>query len=176
MKRSFEKKIYDPFARIGGAAQVEHSVRHYPDLYAPRPMTGSAIDVLDGRFLSAWEAEFGISLDAIGNFVAQLEELGVERKEAILSVSRATMISMLATSGGCSAERASDTLALLVLESRPHWRVAPEGFKNRDWEPWRFGRRLSVLRRPFLQIEGGENAEIVFAPGLVREALFATIR
>ncbi len=176
MKRSFENDIYQQFARAGGVVQVEHAVDAYSRLYAPRAVPDSVDGVIDDRFLRAWEAEFRVSIDGMRNFIDEIERIGVERKDPIVNMARSSLAALFAEAACIPAGAAAEALATFTLEPRPRWRVPPTGFHNRDWEPWRFRRRLAVLRRPFLQIEDAANPEVLFAPGLVREAFWVTIR
>jgi hypothetical protein len=171
MDHTFVGDIYEAFVRAGGEVQVKHAAQKYDDLYAPQRAVASAVGLVEDSFLEAWKAEFGASLDAFRAFVDQIEEVGLRQNEPIVSMPRSMVISMLAGVAKTSTEEALEIFSRLTLASRPEWRVPPEGFKNPDWQPWRFRRRLSVLRRPFLQIGDGGDPEIVFAPGLVRESL-----
>jgi hypothetical protein len=175
MKRSFEQDVYDPFVRAGGAVQLEQAVERYPKLYVPAPLPQSAGSVLDPRFIGAWESEFGVSVDGMRAFIEELGRIGLERNEPILCMKKSALLDLLAKAAGISARRASESLALWALQTRPKWVIAPDNFKNRDWQPWRFRRRLSVLRRPFFEIEAAADPEIIFAPGLVSDAFMATI-
>ena len=176
MKRSFDADIYQPFVRSGGAVQVDYAVRKYSHLYSPSQPLDSVVGVIDDRFLRAWEAEFGLSIDGMRRFIDEIEKIGIERTEPIVSMTRSRLAVLLAEAGRLSPEMTAEVLALFVLAPRPKWQVPSTGFQNRDWQPWRFRRRLAVLRRPLLQIEDGADPEMLFAPGLVRDAFWATIR
>ncbi len=176
MSRTFEKEVYSEFVRAGGAVQVEYAVEGYQALYDSPPAERSVEGVIDTRFLGAWRCEFGVPVDGMRAFIDGLERIGIERNEVIVTMRRSALVALLAEAGSISEQKASDALALITLESRPQWQMAPSGFNNRDWQPWRFRRRLSVLRRPLLQIDASGDPEILFAPGFVREAFIATLR
>src|ERR1022692_2865253 len=46
-----------------------------------------------------------------------------------------------------------------------------DGYALPDWYPWRFRRRLALLRRPFLQLDETSDPTILCAPGLIGDAL-----
>jgi hypothetical protein len=77
---------------------------------------------------------------------------------------------MLRTEAGITDEDASAALEMFILPSRDTWRVVPPQFAEKDWQPWRFRRRLSVLRKPLISLSNETDPQIVVAPGLVREA------
>jgi hypothetical protein len=59
-------------------------------------------------------------------------------------------------------------LAALVLTPRPRWdEQKPKRAKPRDWYPWRYNRRLSVLRRPLIQLANESNADVLVVPTLL---------
>ncbi|HEX4129468.1 MAG TPA: hypothetical protein VHZ24_05450, partial [Pirellulales bacterium] len=43
-------------------------------------------------------------------------------------------------------------------------------FSDKDRQPWRFRRRLSLLRRPIIELDTSDDPATVVAPGLLREA------
>ena len=127
-------------------------------------------------FLNAWKAEFGESVDGIRAFVRQLEEIGLNPPKAVLSLRRSALAQLLREATGISEEDASVVLGMLTLVPRPQWRLAHGEFKNKDWFPWRFRRRLSAYRRPLIKLDDGDDPTVSFAPGFVAEAFYAMAR
>src|SRR5258708_38542305 len=60
-------------------------------------------------------------------------------------------------------------LDALTLRVRPSWASTPKGFAPKDWYPWRFRRRLSVIARPILQLTDSADPTLLIAPGMVRD-------
>ena len=60
-----------------------------------------------------------------------------------------------------------------ALESVPQkgWKSVPHPFVDQDRQPWRFGRRLSVYRRPLTRLSTFNNAPVVVVPGFLRASL-----
>ena len=175
VSQSFLNAVYEPFGRAGGEAEVRYAVDSYADLYSPRKMQPPVSDVVEPKFLNAWEAEFGAPLGGLLAFIEELEDLGQHPPNALLDMRRSFLIETMATKANISAAKANLTLDSLVLAPRPEWRGATGDFRNKDWFPWRFRRRLSVLRRPFIQIETTNDPLILSAPGLLRESLRAMV-
>ena len=69
-----------------------------------------------------------------------------------------------------SNARVDALLTNFSLVPRDHWDQAPAGFNNKDWYPWRYRRRLSLVMRPFVQTRDSEE-NIIFAPALVRDSI-----
>ena len=176
MKLSFVDDVYEPFVRTGGRIQVREAAEDYPLLYKSEEPRPSVAETLEDEFVSAWEAEFGISLQGCRHFLDRLEEIGLQRSELVFYLPRSTLITILAEVSELSIEKAEAALDMFSLRPRPEWRVVGETFEERDWQPWRFRRRLSVLRRPLFQIDELKDPNFLVAPGLADDAVYALVR
>lgn len=172
----FMDSVYEPFGRIVGGELIKDAADSYPEIYQSPKVVLTTTGVLEQKFLTAWEAEFGIAFDGLRAFLDAVDDLGDPPREPVLELPRPSLIAKFASAARVSDERAAATLDYLTLTTRPQWRVVGGGFTNKDWYPWRFRRALSVLRRPFIAIEDRVDSPIMFAPGLVREAVFAVAR
>ncbi len=132
--------------------------------------------MLEPQFLDAWQAEIGVSIDGFRAFLGELEGIDRQPVSALRKLPRSVIANMLSASAGISSTNALATLNVLTLIPRPEWRVVTGDFIAKDWFPGRFRRRLSVLRRPFIQIDSEDDPSMLVAPGLVREAVYATMR
>jgi len=66
-------------------------------------------------------------------------------------------------------------LNAFCLWPRTKWDDAPKGFKKADLYPWRFGRQLSLVRRPLIQLDNTSNPQYVISPGLFGISIALTI-
>jgi hypothetical protein len=176
IQHDFIESVYEPFGRAVGQVTVENDAKSYAALYQPLEIVPSVSALLEAEFLAAWHAEFGISLDGLRAFTGRLENVSVRPVVPVMTLPRSELARLLAESAGVPEMTASACLGLLILSPRPAWRVAGEGFVNKDWFPWRFRRRLSVLRRPLIAINAGVDPAIIVAPAVVGDALFAQMR
>jgi hypothetical protein len=176
IKHHFIETVFEPFGRAVGEVNVEHDAKSYPALYRPIDILPSVSTLLESDFLNAWQAEFHVSIDGLRFFLSQLEKVDARPVEPIRTYLRSTLARTLADSAGVSETTASECLDLLTLPSRPAWRTTGAPYVEKDWVPWRFRRRLSVLRRPFIAIDNESDATIVVAPALVADALYAQMR
>ncbi len=120
-------------------------------------------------FDSAFGAEFGLSVTQYLRFIELVTDRLVQRRDAYIWVRRTEVIHMLKRVG---AEDPAGAFAALVLLPRDKWdeENPGSGCKSRDWYPWRYGRRLSVLRRPFVQLSREDDSDVLLMPTLLETA------
>ena len=58
-----------------------------------------------------------------------------------------------------------------VIDTRRSNTSQLAGFSKKDWYPWRYRRRLSLLSRPLVRLGDADEDKVVFAPGLVRDCV-----
>jgi hypothetical protein len=171
MDHTFMDVIYEPFGRVSAETDVNRAGSSYSALYQSADSRKSVNDTFEPRFLQAWKAEFGTTLEGVLDFLGALERAHCEPPKPVSELPRSALAKMFAESAGISLQAAFDSLALFTLSPRNAWRKVDLPFIEKDWYPWRFRRRLSVLRRPFIQIDLSDDPTIAFAPGLVGDSL-----
>lgn len=162
--------VVDPFAKAASNQRFQDAASGYGrNLEEP---TGIPTEEIDGlqEFSAAWEAEFGVSIDGMRRYIDELEDRGIDAQQFVFPLRMSELGALL---GG--AEMARTISELLLLKRREAWRTVPEGYRPIDRHPWRFRRRLSVLRRPLVQVEDGPDPIVLACPGLVREAFGYTV-
>jgi hypothetical protein len=170
--QDFMDNIYEPFGRAVAEKLVKQAADSYEEIYETPKVVPTVTGLVEGDFLNAWQAEFGISMDALRGFLEKLEDKGRNPPSILLELPRSILVEMLRSAARISTEEATSTLGILSLVPRPVWRSVGPEFTDKDWAPWRFRRRLSVLRRPLIQIDAEADPSILIAPGLLREAVF----
>ena len=173
--QEFHDTILAPFGRAGNDVTVEEAVKNYAanlDEVEIRPTVGNTLDRL---FLDAWQEEFGASLDDMRKFVDFVEDIGLRQGQAILTVPKSQLLDVKTSNATLAPEAAANIVDALTLRSRPLWRDIPEGYNEKDRHPWRFRRRLTVLRKPLIQLDHNVDPTIVVAPGILRDALMYMI-
>jgi hypothetical protein len=166
----FMRKVYHPFGRSGGQSFVEHAIESYDSFFQQdqwQTMPGSE---LDQEFPAAWKAEFIAPVQAFRDFVTQLELRALESNREVVDLRRSELAARLAEAGLLSNAQATEALAFITSTPRSSWFWAPEDCASADWYPWRFRRRLAILRRPFLQLDETADPIILCAPGLLGDA------
>lgn len=161
----FINNIAEKFAGATSEIRFRQAAESYANNLKERAIAAETTDDMEGRFLAAWSDEFGASLHDFRRFVDELEELGLQERKPVLYIPRSQLVELLPD------RSASDAIVrTLTLEPRASWRNIPDGHEDKDRQPWRFRRRLSVVRRPLLQTNGEPDPMLLIAPGMVRES------
>jgi hypothetical protein len=85
--------------------------------------------------------------------------------------SHASFEQKLASAGFTPAEIAG-LQSNFMLEQRNRWDSVEKPFRKRDWWPWKYRRRLSLMTRPFVDL--GDD-RIVYAPGFCEDSFRHTV-
>ncbi len=120
-------------------------------------------------FESAFVAEFGLGVTQYLHFIDRVADRLVQQRTAYAWVRRTEIIQMLEH---VNAKDPAQAFAALLLVPRDRWdETNPgSGCERRDWYPWRYGRRLSVLRRPLIQLSNETGSDVLLMPSLLEAA------
>jgi len=160
----FLDTVLDSFGSATSEYRYMHSVKGYSKNLEQLGVDPEISGKLDEQFVKAWIEDFGVDIDAYRRFLDAVENAAVEEQTAILKISRSDLINLAET-----PELGEKIVESLTLASRTTWRDLPEGYGEKDIASWKFRRRLSVLRRPLLQLNDERDPSMLFAPGLLRE-------
>jgi hypothetical protein len=160
---AFLGEIMEPFGLQFAMTHVEHETSIYDKHFEWVKAVPSVQDTFPEQFWEAVKGEFGLSIDEIRGFRDTLEQWALEQRKCVFVASKEDIISYCAASKLTSAEVANVALNQFELWPRQRWDAEPRGFKRKDWYPWRFGRRLSLIRRPLLRVEDGGNTLYLLA-------------
>ena len=121
------------------------------------------------EFLQAFAIEFSLTSEQYGEFVLQAAMEAADTGKALLKMRRSEAVCRLRDVGAANPEHA---FAALVLCPRDRWDESqPANAEPRDWYPWRFNRRLSVLRRPLIQLSREDDPIVILAPSILADTL-----
>jgi hypothetical protein len=169
------EEIVASYGRAGTDLRLSDAVERYPRNLDPVEARSSLADMLDPAFLAAWQEEFGASVDDVRRFIDCIEDLGADKEQAVLKVRKSQLAALKLGDKPLPPEPTAAIVEALTLKSRPKWRDVPAGFDERDRQPWRFRRRLSVLRKPLIQIDDHDDPTILVAPGILRTGFVYTL-
>ena len=167
--------VTDDFGRFVVEPTLSHMVRDRVESEAPLQkknydapaMHGDLRERVGEEFWKIWTAEMGFDLDDGNAIVGALEERGIAEGAAVLEMARSECF-RVARAGGVEESAIDAFLDQFCLRTREDWRIPPESFRKRDLYPWKFGRRLSLVARPILQVDDGDDPLLLVAPAMLR--------
>lgn len=167
----FHDQVLEPFGRLGTARRVDEAVGDYADRYdLPENEAVDLVQALGEAFLNAWHIELGFPVEHARDFPPVFEALALERESAIQLMRRSEAITALMDEKSDSGAAVAFIDALTMVP-RPNWRTPDKGHRQRDRDPWRFRRRLSLMRRPIIQVDEDGDPMLLIAPGMLSDHL-----
>jgi hypothetical protein len=167
---TFQEEIVGPYGRAGIGLMIEDAVKDYAENLEEPAIEATDTSILTPEFCTVLEDEFGAPLDALRKFIDKLENIGIEHKQAIFTMKRSELLDAIATEEAIGPKAAASLVEFLTFTSRSAWRDVPANYDEKDRFPWRFRRRLTVLRKPLLQIDESDDL-LIITPGIARDAL-----
>lgn len=170
VEHDFIETVVEDFGTATSTHRYLSSARNYAKNLKERDSSSEKSQEIDPKFLAAWMQDLGASFEDFCKLVDAIENYAVNTGQSVLVMRRAELLNL-----GESAESAECILQAMTLAPRESWRYVPEGYESKDIDPWRFKRRLSVVRRPLLQITTSEEPLYLIAPGIIREGFIAMV-
>lgn len=171
----FHDEIFDPLGRRFESLRLDYESARYEQHFELPQSIPTVQGIFPDPFLTAFEAEFGLSIDALRGTRDALENYAIEKKRCVFIARRDEILSYCGRSEFTTPEVAKVFLERFSLWPRQAWDKTPKGFKSKDWYPWRFGRSLSLLARPLIRLEDGDNPRYVISPGLIADGTTYTL-
>jgi hypothetical protein len=167
---SFAEEVLAPYGRVGSDLRVEEAVKNYAENLKEPEIRATDLSRLPNDFWDAWEEQFGASFDLTRKFVDFVENLGRKADRAVFATRKSTLLNATFEDQPLPAAPIAALVDFLTFEPRARWEDVPAGFDKKDLFPWRFRRQLTILRKPLVQLDGGDDPAVLVAPGIVRDA------
>ena len=173
---TFQEEVLNPYGRAMSDVLVEESIKNYEhNLREPKP-TQTDKTTIEADFLEAFEEQFGASFDTVRKFIDYTEEIGIKKGEIVFSAKCSDLLAAKAEDVPLNSTAIRSLVDFLTFNPRARWRDIPDGFLQKDLFPWRVRRRLSVLRKPLIQLDEASDPTILIAPGILRDAFGYMLR
>lgn len=151
------KEIFDPYYASKSIENVKDALDTFEQVFPQHnPISGKEIpESLDNAFNS----EFNISLIRICEFIDCLGKIAFNQDHACACLSKSELFIEINKYESFSNEEFENALIYLCLYNRGKVHKIPKGFDSFDISPWRFNRRLSLLRKPLVVVntESADN-------------------
>ena len=166
----FQNQIVTPFVNTYQDLRTERQISISSESYEmPTESSDSKEKRVDARFRNAWVEEFGFTIDELRLLLDAIDDTGSSHGSSIFEVPYEDL--RYALSDRTSLEIADKFLRAFCLSSRKTFDTTPSGYKPKDWYPWRYSRKLSLLAKPIVNLCDSQGRSLVVVPGMVREAL-----
>lgn len=167
----FRREVLKPFSWKNSEQRLTTAVETYSNNYRPKQIAERET-ALESQFESAWKEELGVSLLDIRQFMDDIEDIGISRRDAVFTIKRSELLGSSKT----QPEVIKQIIDHFSLRSRPASSTPPDGFDLKDVEFWRFRRQLSCVRRPILQLCDGPDPMLSVAPGFLRQCMWYVVK
>lgn len=147
-----------------------HSIQEAVDGYG-LPFSGDGENgEIDIAFEPVFLAEFGLTIEQYLEFTNRLTKEVVEAQVAYFWLSMDEIKRRLKEAG---VSHPVDVIKAFSLVPRAKWDESnPKNANRRDWYPWRYNRRLSIMRRPLIQLAPSERGpDVLVMPTLLTRTL-----
>jgi len=122
-------------------------------------------------FLAAFIDEVGLGLKNAFEIVRALGLLALSAKSLVIDSIQDDVLAKIVEVSGVPHSEAYAFFEYFSLDSRPVYEVPTPGFVGHDIHPWRFSRRLSLVRRPILRWDEGGRKRVLVSPAVVEQSL-----
>lgn len=139
----------------------------FKKMYDKPEVTESTQDIIDPEFWRIWNEEMGFNIDSARSIIDALETEALNEGVPILQIKRSKFIDIVC-SEKIDLKSAESFLNMFTLTKRSKWDKIPNGYHLKEIYPWRYGRKLSFVTRPILQINKEEDPELLVAPNALR--------
>jgi hypothetical protein len=168
----YYKTIIQPYTAEQFIGQFSAAAEEYTEYFTdPAKKAAEAVKPFEEAFVTAFSAEYGLTPDELVDAFRAIEAEGMSDERLVISRTNEQLRRSLAAKGGLSAEKTELLLRNFALWPRGSWERTPPGFSAKDWYPWRYRRRLSLLARPLVRTGEAATDNVIFAPGLVRDCV-----
>lgn len=175
----FSNQVHTPFIVALSQDQFEAAAEGYDAFYEPTEEIDDAEyeQAKNPEFESAFVAEYGITPDRMVDFVSILCERAITSGNGRVILPRSELKADLVAMDGVDTTAAEAFLSSWCLIPRDKWDdPKPNGASAKDWYPWRFARRLSLLSRPIVQLTAADDPLCIVSPVIADHGLEYALR
>lgn len=166
----FIKSVIEPFLKAHATDDFGDAASKYHKQYQNRPSVKPKLveEIYPEDLIKAFETEFDISLrDAVAG-IEVLFEIAVDCDQIVVKTTLGEIRNRLITTRGFSKNATNAFISAFSLFHRSKWDEPPPGMKNRDIQPWRYSRRMSVVFKPILVFGEQDNDVVIFGVGTLQ--------
>jgi hypothetical protein len=128
--------------------------------------TKTEVEVFGAEFVEAFQKEFGISPIHLAEVADILAQDAVEKEMTVIEGTRESVRALLLEKS-ITEEEVEGVFSNFILPVRENWEEVVPPFRSKDWRPWRFRRKLSLMTRPIVALN---DVELIYAPAFCEDS------
>lgn len=175
----FANRIHGPFMVALSRDQFDAAAEGYETYYEVPEQIGDAEYERERNpeFDAAFVAEYGVTPIRMVDFVSRLSERAVDSGNGRITIRRSELKADLVAMDDIDADAADALLEAWCLVPRDQWdEMKPANARAKDWYPWRFARRLSLLSKPIVHLTAEDDPVCVVSPVIAEHSLHYALR
>jgi hypothetical protein len=166
---SYWNEVVVPFRQSIFRRGLEGAAESYAGMIGVKATTEPMPD--RDAFLAAFRDEVGVSLESAFKIVQGLGLIALGAESLLVDSTQCELLTKLESLSGVSAPEINAFIDYFSLDSRPDYNAPTPGFVGHDIHPWRFSRRLSLVRRPLLRWTEGDTKRVMVSPAVAEHSL-----
>ena len=155
---------------------VQDGITAQRNKYAKYFNYGSSHDGVDepskSEFGLAFEKEVGCRLEVLAEFLGVIHAYLIKAEKSFWDCTKDELEAACLGEQFQYSNEIPRILNALCMPARTSWHDVPDGFLEKDKQPWRFRRMLSVLRRPIISYDQSGITRLIVSGGLLQDALY----
>ncbi|MXY48174.1 MAG: hypothetical protein F4Y38_02625 [Gemmatimonadetes bacterium] len=168
IEHEFINTVIEPFLKAYATDDFGDAASKYHTQYQNRPSSKPVEELYPEDFIEAFEAEFQIPLqDTVAGF-AEIFEMAIDNDDIVVKTTLGEIRNRLASNRGFSETTTNALITAFSIFHRPKWDSTPPGMTNRDIQPWRYSRRLSIVFKPILVFGKQDTDAVIFGVGTLQ--------
>lgn len=166
----FDHTAYDsvikPYSNSMQTLMINNASDKYDDYFSEPEINEKVAGLLSQEFESAWDEEFGISIDDTRKILDIFENIGLEKNKAVYEISTSDLFYQSKSNGVLNITLKA-FMERFTLPQRSSWMTLSSEFRVSDISPWRYRRKLSLTARPIIIL----GDKLIIAPSLIRRGV-----
>lgn len=143
----------------------------YASYFEEEEVNGNSEDQSESEFANAFSDEVGCRIRDLANFISAVQSILLEMDQPYWNCCPDELKGALFSRAPELEDHFEVVLNALTMPPRENWNEIPEGFLEKDKQPWRFRRMLSVLRRPILSYREAGKERLIICGGMIQDGI-----
>ncbi|MXX02696.1 MAG: hypothetical protein F4Z49_02860 [Gemmatimonadetes bacterium] len=168
IEHEFINTVIEPFLKAYATDDFGEAASKYHTQYQNRPSVKPVEELYPEDFIEAFETEFDIPLQDTVEGFAEIFELAKDYNQIVVKTTLGEIRNRLTSNRGFSETKTNAFISAFSLFHRPKWDSTLPGMTNRDIQPWRYSRRMSMVFKPILVFGKQDTDVVIFGVGTLQ--------